>query len=260
MATPLPQTRSEAPAPTEGKAISARETPSSERWKTDYTETELAILRRRSVRRYKKEQVPEWMVKRILEAGRFAPSSGNFQPWKFVVVREPGVIEELTNDVIQIAKALNERFDYRRPGRGWMWPITRFLIRRNPNHMHPTPFRALAQIAEGRLGLYHGAPTVIVIFKDVRGVANPDLDAGIAGQNMVLAAHSLGLGTCWVGFVSLAFAQLKKKWEGFFGIEFPYAFASSIALGWPFGEPDGMTLRQTHPVDWYEEGGKKTFW
>ena len=46
---------------------------------------------------YKKEQVPEFMVKRILEAGRFAPSAGNCQPWKFVVVREPKIIHDMTN-------------------------------------------------------------------------------------------------------------------------------------------------------------------
>ena len=56
--------------------------------KQDFTETEKVILSRRSVRLYKKEQVPEFMVKRILEAGRFAPSAGNCQPWKFIVLRD----------------------------------------------------------------------------------------------------------------------------------------------------------------------------
>ena len=51
---------------------------SLERLKREFTETEKVILSRRSVRQYKKEQVPEFMVKRILEAGRFAPSAGNF--------------------------------------------------------------------------------------------------------------------------------------------------------------------------------------
>jgi nitroreductase len=55
--------------------------------KSNFTEAEKIILSRRSVRLYKKEQVPEFMIKRILEAGRFAPSAGNSQPWKFVVLR-----------------------------------------------------------------------------------------------------------------------------------------------------------------------------
>jgi len=52
-----------------------------QRLRSEYTETEKVILRRRSVRLYKKEQVPEFMVKRVLQAGRFAPSAGNSQPW-----------------------------------------------------------------------------------------------------------------------------------------------------------------------------------
>ncbi len=73
---------------------------------------------------------------------------------------------------------------------------------------------------------------------------------------MVLAAHSMGLGTCWVGFVRPAFDYL-LRWKKFFGISYPYKFMSSLAVGWPVGEPDGMVERQTHAVDWYEDGLKK---
>ena len=77
-----------------GKTITSETT---ERLRTEFTETEKVIFHRRSVRKYKKEQVPEFMVKRILEAGRFAPSAGNGQAWKFVVLRDPAVIEGITN-------------------------------------------------------------------------------------------------------------------------------------------------------------------
>ena len=100
-------------------------------------------------------------------------------------------------------------------------------------------------------------PRVVIIFKDVRGVSNPDLDCGIAGQNMVLAAHSMGLGTCWVGFCKLAFEQT-RKWKKYFNIAFPYKFAASLAIGWPQGEPDGEVERQTHGIDWYENNTKET--
>ena len=125
--------------------------------------------------------------------------------------------------------------------------------------MHPTPFGAVSFIADGKLGLYHGAPTVILIFKDVRGISNPDLDCGIAGQNMVLAAHSMGLGTCWVGFTKLAF-KYGKKWKKKLGIKYPYEFISSMGIGYPMGEPDGMVERITRPVDWYEDGDNKVIY
>jgi nitroreductase len=85
----------------------------------NFTETEKVILSRRSTRWYKKEQVPEFMVKRILEAGRFAPSACNCQPWKFVVIREPKIIDYLTNAVVMICKFFKAILEYRR--RGVLW-------------------------------------------------------------------------------------------------------------------------------------------
>ncbi|MGB9749592.1 MAG: nitroreductase family protein [Caldisericia bacterium] len=46
------------------------------------------ILERYSVRKYKKEDVPEELVKEVIEAARLAPSANNKQPWKFIVVRD----------------------------------------------------------------------------------------------------------------------------------------------------------------------------
>jgi nitroreductase len=220
----------------------------------NWTPTEETILKRRSVRLYKKEQVPEFMIKRILEAGRFAPSAGNSQPWKFIVIRDPQIIDDLTSTTVKICKLFKAIIDYRVPGKGYLKALAKLFIRVKPNDLHPTPFGAVSLIADGKLGLWHDAPTVILIFKDVRGVSSPDLDCGIAGQNMVLAAHSMGLGTCWVGFVKLAF-QYTGKWKKFFGISYPYKFASSLAIGWPKGEPDGPVNRATHAVDWYAEDG-----
>ena len=229
-----------------------------EKLRTEYTETEKVILQRRSIRRYKKAQVPDWMVHRILETGRFAPSAGNCQPWKFVVVRDQKIIDELHADVKEIATSYNRLIDYRTNRSWWRRLVANFLVRRMPNMLHPTPFGATKDLSSGTLSLYHGAPTVILIFKDVRGISNADLDNGIAGQNMVLAAHSMGLGSCWVGFTKMAFEK-KKRWNKFFGIDHPYEFASSIGIGWPVSEPDGMVPRPLHPVDWVEDGKTRTF-
>lgn len=221
--------------------------------KTNFTATEQVIMNRRSVRLYRKDQIPEFMVKRILEAGRFAPSAGNAQPWKFVVVRDPEIIRGMTDTVTKLLSIFRAVLDYRRPGFFWLRPFSELAIRLNRYELHPVPFGAVDLIARGRLGLWHGAPTVILIFKDVRGVGNPDIDCAIAGQNMVLSAHSMGLGTCWVSFAKTAF-KYSGKWKKRLGIRYPYKFVSSLAVGWPAGNPDGMIARETHAVDWYENG------
>ncbi len=230
-----------------------------DRLKSDFTETEKVIFRRRSVRLYKKEQVPEFMIKRMLEAGRFAPSAGNSQPWKFIVLRDKDLIHEFEEDTAMLLNRMKNMIDYRVEGKEWLRPITKTFTRMRYNDLHWVPWGAVSLIADRRLALWHGAPSVILIFKDVRGVGNPDLDCGIAGQNMVLAAHSMGLGTCWVSFSRPGFEYM-LKWRKFFKIEYPYKFMTSLAIGWPRGEPDGMVSRQTHAVDWYENGHTKTLY
>lgn len=59
-------------------------------------ESLLALLKgRRSVRRYKPDPVPDEMVAQLLEAGRWAPSASNRQPWAFIVVRDEAVRREV---------------------------------------------------------------------------------------------------------------------------------------------------------------------
>lgn len=52
-----------------------------------------AIKGRRSIRRFKQDPVPEEYVKKLLEAASWAPTAGNIQPWKFVVVKDPKLID-----------------------------------------------------------------------------------------------------------------------------------------------------------------------
>jgi Pyruvate/2-oxoacid:ferredoxin oxidoreductase delta subunit len=153
-----------------------------------------------------------------------------------------------------ICKLFKAILEYRTPGNFWKFPIAKLYTHLMPKKLHPVPFSAISLIADGKLKLYHDAPTVILIFKDTRGVSNPDLDCGIAGQNMALAAHSMGLATCWVSFSSVAFDYLGFKWNKVFGIKYPYKFISSLAVGWPMGKPDGFVDRPTHSITWFENG------
>lgn len=54
-----------------------------------------AILSRRSIRRYTQENVPEEVIQELLEAGMSAPSSGNQQPWQFIVIDDRKILDEI---------------------------------------------------------------------------------------------------------------------------------------------------------------------
>jgi nitroreductase len=223
----------------------------------DWNPVERVILERRSNRKYKDKQVPEAMVRRILEAGRFAPSAGNSQPWRFMVIRDRKMLDDMEKYVQIRCKVFKFFLNWRVSPLGKLaWLYSQIGIRLMPNDLHPIPFSAITVIADGKLKLFHGAPTVILIFKDKRGAAKPELDCGICGQNMVLAAHSLGLGTCWVGFVELL--KYGAKWKKELGISFPYDLVEGIALGYPIGNPDGIVERELQEVEWFEDGQWKT--
>jgi len=218
-----------------------------------FNKVEETIYRRRSVRFFEKQQVPEHLVRRILEAGRFAPSAGNAQTWKFVVVRDQQMLQEMAEDVINAIKRVIGFADYleeKKSGKTWR---ARILMRRFPNTFHPIPFGAMRFMADGKLGVWHNAPTVILLLADSRCPGHPGIDVGISGQNMVLTAHSFGLGTCWVSFCTplARYAKWRKK----LGIRYPYKLHTSIAIGYPRGQPDGYVTRETQAIDWFQENG-----
>lgn len=58
------------------------------------------ILERRSIRSYEERQIPEEVLKRILEASRWAPSASNRQPWEFIIIRDRRLLEEISTHAI----------------------------------------------------------------------------------------------------------------------------------------------------------------
>jgi len=218
-----------------------------------WTETELVILRRRSTRIFQKKQVPANLVRRILEAGRFAPSAGNYQHWRFSVVRDPKMLKEMDDDAFRTTARMGEYLNYwKRP---YIKPLVKVLQYKYPNELHPIPHGVLKLISELSFKPFWDAPTLILLFKDVRGIGNPDLDLGICGQNMVIAAHSMGLGTCWVGLVKAL--RFSPRWRKTLDIRYPYSLEQALCVGYPVGEADGFVERDTHAIDWFEDGEKR---
>jgi nitroreductase len=228
---------------------------------SDWNETEENILRRRSVRRFKGRQVPDYLIRRVLEVARFAPSQGNCQPWSFVVVRDKDMIAQMEGYCVAVCKAMTAKIDYTHYPRGsWKRFITKlktqFMNKRAPNALHPVPMTAIKSIAAGRFRVFHKAPTVILLLMDKRGVGSPEIDIGVVGQNIVIAAQSLGLGTCWIGFSKMLTSNKALLEE--LGIALPFELVEAISIGYPIGDPTlNQVSRQTHEITWWENGKKQ---
>ncbi|HUV07421.1 MAG TPA: nitroreductase family protein [Spirochaetia bacterium] len=126
-----------------------------------------AVTKRRSVRRYRVQDVPVDLVFRILDAGRMAPSGGNMQPWEFILVRDRSRIAGITDTTFL---GFNRETG---PKQSWIASVPILIV-------VCTDFkRTVARY--GPLG---------------KRVALMDTSAAI--ENMLLAATSLGLASCWV--------------------------------------------------------------
>jgi nitroreductase len=139
-----------------------------------------AIKNRRSIRRYKTDPVDDKKIEAILEAGRWAPSWANTQCWKFVVVRDAQIKAKLADTMMKV----------KLPDREIPNPAL------NAMGIAPVVIVVCAQI--GIAGAAHGPAGVNVEYATDKGDWFM-FDAALAIQNMVLAAHGLGLGTVIIG-------------------------------------------------------------
>ena len=169
----------------------------------DWTALEKAVLNRRSVRNFKDKPVPEHLIRRVLEAGRFAPSAGNCQPWKFVVLTDKALMKEINEGVWTAVNMINTMYKddemVKQLAAGFeMAPQT-------PGTFDPRlAIGGMGSIAKRYGPTLLAAPAVILILEDERAINAGGINVGICGQNMNLVANSLGLGVCWVGFATVA--------------------------------------------------------
>lgn len=167
---------------------------------------------RRSVRKYKTEDVSEEKLKKVLEAARIAPSWSNLQCWRFIVVRDGEVKKEL----------------------GASMPDN------NP-----------AKKAVGET-----APVVVVLCANPKESGDQDgkdyylLDAGLAMQQMMLAAQAEGLGTCWVALFDEAKAREACS------VPEDYRVVGLTPLGYPEKQPSARPRKEFGEIIFNEKWGK----
>jgi nitroreductase len=227
----------------------------------DWNVVERAFLTRRSIRKFKRRQVPAHLIHRMLEVGRFAPSQGNCQPYKFAVIRDPELLTDMEEYCVGACKKLAAAVNYTTYDKGtFKYYKARVMARLfnaiDPSMLHPVPVTAITSIARGRFMVFHRAPTVILILMDKRGIGVPEVDIGIVGTNIVMAAESHRLGTCWIGFSKLL--NRSKEWRDRLGIDDRFEVSEAIAVGYPVGKPwQNLIERPTHEIAWFEDGEKR---
>ncbi len=184
---------------------------------------------RRSCRSYTDRPVPREVLEDLVNAGMSAPSGTNGQGWAFVIYPDRASVRRLGEQVAGFYERLN------RLARN---PLARAAARlfmgdelgRYYRDYYPLVEEGLREFREAGVDrLFHGAPAAIVV-GSVGETYSPEEDALLATQNILLAAHAMGLGTCLIGFAVEAMVRARKV-KAAAGIPEDHRVHAVIALG-----------------------------
>ena len=184
-----------------------------------------AIKARRSIRKYKPTPVDDKIMELVLEAARWAPSWANTQCWRFIVVRDNDIKNELADTLISVGDRPNRAADAIRSA--------------------PVAIVACAEL--GKSGYYHREPRELATDKGDWYM----FDVALAMQNLVLAAHSLGLGTVYVGaFDAKRTASILQVPQGF-------CVVAMTPLGYPDESPEIKLRKELSEIVSHDKFGLK---
>ncbi len=189
---------------------------------------------RRSVRQFEKKQVEEDKITKIIEAGRFTQTGGNFQEVSYIVVRE-GLQElkalalETLNEMGKniLANLTQETMGFKRRYAEAYIRLYEFY-KENPNENDK---------------LFFNAPAVVIV------TADSQVDGALASSNMELMTNALGLGTLFCGFFVKA-AQESKKIKDFIGLKEGKQIVTCMVIGYPNVKYVRTVPRKESDISW----------
>jgi nitroreductase/NAD-dependent dihydropyrimidine dehydrogenase PreA subunit len=210
---------------------------------------------RRSCRNYSEQTVDRSVLEDLVKIGTTAPSGTNCQNWTFTIFPDPTAVNEFGQRIGSFFKNLNRMAEKR-----WMRKALKLIgkpaLDNYYREYYPSVKDGLKEWElSGRDRLFHGASAVIVVATKPGGSC-PVEDALLATQNILLAAHSMGLGTCLIGFAVDAIKN-DSTMQNFLTIPAEETVRSVIAIGYPQEKYQGLTGRKKVVMRYFEAGSNK---
>ena len=184
-----------------------------------------AINSRISVRAYRPEPIPRDIINTIIEAGNQAPSRGRqkkgskeflFQPWRFVVVEDQKFRQKLVQTTLPFWRNMTESMKKTHP------------------EVYENVMRQYEAMPEPKDMVYYSAPVILFVI----GPAGFEVSCALACENIMIAATSFGLGSCYVGFGAMVKGNddVVKALE----LKDDERIYGPIVLGYPKDEPSNL--------------------
>lgn len=202
----------------------------------EFDELATLVKTRRSIRKYRPDDVPDEMLEKAIELATWAPSGGNFQPWQFWVVKNRQVIEQMADAVQERSRLMAswpEADQYREHADRW--------IRTSAFFRHAPVCIAVL------VGGYTSIADKLLAARGMDDPAAAEMEAwrrfgssriqtiGGAIMTLLLALHQQGLGACWMAGP----LQAKGEIEQILGVPEGWDFAALVPVGWPAQEREG---------------------
>jgi len=208
----------------------------------DIQDLEKLIKGRRSIRQWKRQEVPDELLKKAVELATWAPNGGNYQGWRFIIVKQKEMIEKLANAV----QSVTDKIASWPEAMSWQEDVKRY--RKNASFFRNAPacigvFSGVYQSpmdkvliaresfdreAKEILGFRRSAPTA------VQSVA-------AAVTTMLLVFQQMGLGAVWL----VSPIQAKKEIEAILKVPSNIDLICLIAVGYPDESPQ----KERRPVE-----------
>jgi nitroreductase len=184
-----------------------------------------AIHKRRSIRHYRPDDIPDNVLNRLLNAMRLAPSGKNCQPWKFVVVRDASVKS-------QVAAACNWRTaDSRLISQAWVDEAPVIIVACGLEQEAAVRYYKDGQVITANWAALEAE----MAQGPIEYESAMDFDLAIALDHLTLAAAAEGLGTCWIG--GLDEPQLKEVLSIPEDVRAPLVMVVGYPVAWPDPRP-----------------------
>ncbi|MFI5349276.1 MAG: nitroreductase family protein [Elusimicrobiota bacterium] len=179
-----------------------------------------AIYQRRSVRSYLPQMIERDVILRLLDAAVHAPTAVKEEPWGFVVLQDRAKLKRLSDKAKELLPTLEGLVHLRDGG------VRRF-----------TPPE----------DVFHGAGTLIAIYGKPLG-AFVVADCWLAAENLMVAARSMGLGTCVIGLAAAALNT--PEWKAELDVPAEMTAYAPIIVGVPAEDPPAVERREAEILSW----------
>jgi nitroreductase len=174
------------------------------------TDFSILLKKRRSIRDYEDKGVSLETIKEIIRESCLAPSSGNGQPWRFIIINDKAMIKILSDE-----SKRNLLADLEKNAESPSKKYEEYL--RDPD-----------------FNVFYNAPCLVYLVghKDVRSL---DVDCALAASYFMFSALEKGLGTCWIGLGKFIHAPDLRH---LIGIPDDCRIVAPIIIGYPKAIPD----------------------